>query len=184
MKDNAVVGIANEDAIDHDYVDVHVEVQAAREARTKVTAPRSPAMSHPAACAFDSGEDRLDEQARHRAEHLALRRALLERRRRGVHAHGHVGEHAVDQVRRRVRVRRAAQLGRRTTTDLPIRQPSWHAGIRILRQIPDRRLAHPVLQRSSGAVCDSLSFDEISSKLAPANGLGGRKHRSVSEGAR
>jgi hypothetical protein len=107
VKDNAAVGIANEDAILHHDVHVHVQVQAPAEPlhegdRTALAAYEpipTPARSIEA-------EDRLHEEARHRAEHLRLEgreRAQLERERQDVLAHGHVGKHAVDQMRRRVR---------------------------------------------------------------------------------
>lgn len=107
MKDNAVVRIANEDAIEHHDVHVHVQVQAPAEALHE--SHRTALAAHepiPTRVRSVETEDRFDEEARHRAEHLGLEgseRAQLERERQDVLAHGHVGKHAVDQMRRRVR---------------------------------------------------------------------------------
>ena len=107
VKNNAVVGIAHEDAIEHQDVHMHVQLQAPAEALHE--RDRTALAAHepiPTRARSVEAEDRFDEESRHRAEHLGLEggeRAQLEREREDVLAHGHVGKHAVDQMRRGVR---------------------------------------------------------------------------------
>jgi hypothetical protein len=110
VKDDAALGVACEDAIEHQGVIVDVEVQASEALHAEHRAALS---------AFDAvllgavrRERRLHEDAREGGEPVGFedRQPELEGR-KDVLANGDIREHAVDELRGAVGIRRPVQLG-------------------------------------------------------------------------